>query len=64
MLRTVHLLFMTCATLLALFLAAWAFDQYAAGAPVHYAGGAIAALAAAVGLAIYGLRFRRRSRSW
>jgi hypothetical protein len=64
MLRTVHLLFITCATLLALFLALWAFERHAAGAPGHYAGGAIAALAAAVGLASYAFRFRRRSRYW
>jgi hypothetical protein len=64
MLRTVHLLFITSAVLLALFLAAWAFDQYRAGQPGVYALAAAAAMAGAVVLVVYGLRFRRKSRYW
>jgi hypothetical protein len=64
MIRTVHLIFISCSILLALFVAAWAFVRFQEGAPVSYAVGAAGALAAASVLVVYGLRFRRRSRYW
>jgi drug/metabolite transporter (DMT)-like permease len=63
-LTTVHLLFIVLSALLALFGAVWAFDAFQRGEGAVYGIAAALALAAAVALATYGIRFRRRSRYW
>lgn len=61
-LRVVHLVFISCATILAAFFAAWAGGQYQevhrTGYAVTAAGSAVAALA----LALYGTAFQRKTR--
>ena len=63
-LRSFHLLFITAATLLAVFLAFWTIDRYLAGGALEYAVIACLSIAAAVGLVVYAAAFRRRSRYW
>ncbi len=61
-LRTIHLLFIGLSIVLAAFFAAWAGDRYRIAHDAGYALTAAASGAAAAGLAIYGARFRRKTR--
>jgi hypothetical protein len=63
-LRSVHLLFIALAALLAVFVAGWAIDRYQTEPAGTYILAAAGALAAAAGLAAYALRFRRATRGW
>jgi hypothetical protein len=63
-LRSVHLVFITLSTLLAVFLAVWTLERYAAEGAIEYGLIGILSSAGAVALAAYGIAFRRRSRHW
>lgn len=63
-LRSVHLLFITLSALLAVFVAGWAIDRYRTDPAGTYILAAAGALAAALGLAVYAVRFRRATRRW
>lgn len=63
-LRTFHLLFIMLSTLLAVFLAVWTMDRYAADGTTMYALIGVMSIAAAIGLVVYGVAFRRKSRYW
>jgi predicted membrane protein len=51
-------------TLLAVFLAVWTMDRYAADGTTMYALIGVMSIAAAIGLVVYGVAFRRKSRYW
>ena len=63
-LQTVHLLFITLSAILAVMVAAWAYDEYVAAGAASYLVTAVGALAAASALTVYGVRFRRKTRFW
>ena len=62
-LRAFHLLFIAVSIVLAAFCAAWAVSQYRERHEVVFAGTAVASLAAAAGLAVYGAAFQRKTRN-
>jgi hypothetical protein len=62
-LRAFHLLFIALSVVLAAFFAAWASGQYRAAGDFGYVVAAVAALAAGVSLAVYGVLFQRKTRS-
>jgi len=59
-LKTFHLLFVACAVLLALGVAAWSIDAYASGKGAGMLGAAAGACLAGAALAVYGLRVRTK----
>jgi hypothetical protein len=61
-LRAFHLFFIAVSTILAAFVAAWAAQQYQAVHAIGYAETAVGALAAGIGMAIYGAAFQRKTR--
>jgi hypothetical protein len=61
-LRAFHLLFIGLSVVLAAFVAAWAGRQYQALHQATYAVTAVGALAAGLGLALYGAAFQRKMR--
>jgi hypothetical protein len=61
-LRAFHLFFIAMSTILAAFLAAWAAQQYQAAHTIGYAATAAGALAAGIGMAVYGAAFQRKTR--
>jgi hypothetical protein len=61
-LRAFHMFFIAMATMLAAFLAAWAVQQYQAAHAIGYAATAAGALAAGIGMAVYGAAFQRKTR--
>ena len=63
-LRTFHLLFIAMSTLLAVFVAAWALERYHSDGAIADGVLGVLSIGAAVGLAAYGVAFRRRSRYW
>lgn len=62
-LRAFHLLFIALSVVLAAFFAAWAAGQYRLEHEVGYAVAAVAALAGAGMLAVYGAMFQRKTRN-
>ena len=62
-LRAFHLLFIALSVVLAAFLAAWAVGQYRAAHDGVYVITAVGAVAAAVGLAVYGAAFQRKTKN-
>ena len=60
-LKNFHLLFISCAVLLAIFVAVWAFGERSARGEVMVVA-AVAALAAGAGLVVYERTFLRRWR--
>jgi hypothetical protein len=62
-LRSFHLLFIALSVVLAAFVAAWAAGEYRAGQGLAYAATGVGAAAVGVVLAVYGARFRRRTRT-
>ncbi len=62
-LRAFHLLFIALSVILAAFFAAWATGQYRVEHQIGYAMTGLVSLAAAVGLAVYGTAFRRKTRN-
>jgi NADH:ubiquinone oxidoreductase subunit K len=63
-LRAFHLFFIAMSVVLASFVGAWADQQWQAQHAAVYAVTAIAAFAAALGLAFYFNAFRRRTVRW
>ena len=63
-LRSFHLLFITLSVLLAAFFAAWAGGQYQLEHEPIYAVTAAGSLLGGAGLAIYGTRFQRKTKSF
>ena len=61
-LRYFHLLFIALSVALAAFFAAWAAGQYRAASDPGYVVLALACVAAAVGLGLYGAAFQRKTR--
>jgi len=61
-LRAFHLLFIAISIVLAAFCAAWATSQYRMDPQIQYAIGAAVAIAGAIGLAVYGAAFQRKTR--
>jgi len=61
-LRAFHLLFIGLSVVLAAFVAAWAGQQYQTLHQISYAMTAVGALAAGLGLALYGAAFQRKMR--
>jgi hypothetical protein len=61
-LRTFHLLFIVLSIVLAVFMAAWAVDQYRVRHEAGYAAAGLAAVAAAGMLGVYAAAFRRKTR--
>ncbi len=62
-LRAFHLLFVALSVMLAAFVAAWAGGQYRLEHDVVYAISAAGSLVAGAGLAVYGARFQKKTRS-
>jgi hypothetical protein len=62
-LRAFHLFFIALSVVLAAFFAAWAIGQYQAVRETGYAITGAASLLVAVGLAVYGMRFQRKTRT-
>jgi hypothetical protein len=61
-LRMFHLFFIALSTILAAFVAAWAINQYGIDHQAAHALAAVASIAAACGLAVYGAMFQRKTR--
>jgi hypothetical protein len=61
-LRAFHLLFIALSVILAAFFAAWAAGEYRAVHQAGYAAAGLVSIAAAVGLAVYGAAFQRKTR--
>ena len=61
-LRGVHVVFVTAATLLALFMALWCYGQYREVGGTGFLASAVAALVCAVGLVSYGAWFLGKTR--
>jgi hypothetical protein len=57
------LVFITLSIVLAAFVAAWATGQYRLDHQAQYMVAAVAAIAGAGGLAVYGARFQRKTRN-
>jgi hypothetical protein len=62
-LRAFHLVFIGASVILAAFVAAWAIGQYRMQDDAIYLGAGAASLAAAVGLAVYGTAFQKKTRA-
>lgn len=62
-LRAFHLLFIALSVVLAAFFAAWAVGQYRLEHQIGYAAAGALALVCGGGLAVYGTRFQRKTRS-
>lgn len=62
-LRAFHLVFIAISIILAAFCAAWAMGQYRTAHSVEFAAMAAGAMVSAVGLAMYGAAFQRRTRA-
>ncbi len=62
-LRSFHLLFIALSVILAAFFAAWATGQYRAEHQIGYAVTSLGSIAVALGLAVYGAVFRRKTRN-
>jgi len=62
-LRAFHLLFIALSVVLAAFFAAWSAGQYRAAHEIGYAMTGLVSTAAALGLALYGAAFRRKTRN-
>lgn len=62
-LRAFHLLFIASSVILAAFCAAWAMGQYRVDHRPLVIAGAIASLAAAGALAVYGTAFQRKTKN-
>jgi hypothetical protein len=62
-LRAFHLLFIALSVVLAAFFAAWAIGQYRLEHQIGYAAVGALALLSGGGLAVYGTRFQRKTRS-
>ena len=58
-LRAFHLFFIALSVVLAAFFAAWAAGQYSAGHEISY----VISLASGLGLAVYAVKFQRKTRS-
>jgi FlaG/FlaF family flagellin (archaellin) len=63
-LRAFHLLFIALSVVLAAFFAAWAAGQYQIEHRIGYAAVGVLALASSGGLAVYGAKFRRKTRNF
>ena len=61
-LRAFHLLFIALSVMLATFFAAWAIGQYRAEHQAAYALTGVGSFASGIGLAFYGVAFRRKTR--
>ena len=61
-LRAFHLLFIALSVVLAAFFAAWAVGQYSAGHELIYVVVAVLSLASGLALAIYAVKFQRKTR--
>lgn len=61
-LRAFHLFFIALSIVLAAFVAAWATGQYRALHDAQYIVASAASVAAAIGLAVYGAAFQRKTR--
>ena len=61
-LRAFHLVFILLSVVLAVFMAVWATGEYRAQQQVGYAVAGVASLAAAGGLSMYAVAFRRKTR--
>jgi hypothetical protein len=61
-LKAFHLVFIGASVILAAFVAAWAFGQYRVEHQTTYLGGGAAALAGAIGLALYATAFQKKAR--
>ena len=62
-LRAFHLVFIGASVILSAFLAAWAVGQYQTEHDAAYLAGGAAALAAAIGLAVYATAFQKKTRT-
>jgi hypothetical protein len=62
-LRSFHLFFIALSIVLAAFCAAWAVGQYRDGHQIVFIVTAVASIAAAAGLAVYGTAFQRKTRN-
>jgi hypothetical protein len=61
-LRAFHLFFIGISVVLAAFFAAWAVGQYSAGHELIYVVVAVLSLASGLALAIYAVKFQRKTR--
>jgi hypothetical protein len=62
-LRAFHLLFIAMSVVLAAFFAAWASNQYLVAGGAGYVLTALVSLLAGSALAVYGVKFQRKTRS-
>jgi hypothetical protein len=62
-LRAFHLLFIALSIVLAAFFGAWAIGQYRVEHRLVFIVAAVASLASACGLAVYGTAFQRKTRN-
>ena len=62
-LRAFHLFFIALSVVLAAFCAAWAVGQYRGTRETIFLVSAVGAIGGAVGLALYGAAFQRKTRS-
>ena len=62
-LRAFHLFFIAVSVILAAFFAAWATGEYRQVHQAGYAAAGIVSLAAAIGLALYGAAFQRKTKN-
>jgi hypothetical protein len=62
-LRAFHLVFIALSVILAAFFGAWSAGEYQSGHQVGYAITTVASFAGAAGLAVYGSKFQRKTRS-
>jgi FlaG/FlaF family flagellin (archaellin) len=62
-LRAFHLFFIAISVVLAAFFAAWAAGQYSAGQEISYVIVGVLSLTSGLGLAVYAVRFQRKTRS-
>jgi hypothetical protein len=62
-LRAFHLLFIALSIVLAAFFGAWAIGQYRVEHRLVFVVAAVASLAGACGLAVYGTAFQRKTRN-
>jgi hypothetical protein len=62
-LRAFHLLFIALSVILAAFFGAWAVGQYRVMPNAIFIVTAVGALAGAIGLAVYGTAFQRKTRN-
>jgi hypothetical protein len=61
-LRAFHLLFIALSAALAVFMGAWASGQYRVEAHAGYLAVTVVSIGTAVGLAAYGMAFRRKTK--